>query len=65
MSQLSVNIIQAVATGTVIYVVFFEVFPKGKEIGGTGFQHVIAMTLGFLAFLPTLLLRKYKTRTGS
>ena len=57
-NQVAVQSIQAIATGTVIYVVFFEVFPKGKEIGGTGFQHVIAMTLGFLAFLPTLLMRK-------
>ena len=57
-NQVAVQSIQAIATGTVIYVVFFEVFPKGKEIGGTGFQHVLAMTLGFLAFLPTLLMRK-------
>ena len=57
-NQVAVQSIQAIATGTVIYVVFFEVFPKGKEIGGTGFQHVIAMTFGFLAFLPTLLMRK-------
>ena len=60
-NQVAVQSIQAIATGTVIYVVFFEVFPKGKEIGGTGFQHVIAMTLGFLAFLPTLLMRKLIT----
>ena len=57
-NQTAVQSIQAIATGTVIYVVFFEIFPKGKEIGGTGFQHVVAMTAGFLAFLPTLLLRK-------
>ena len=58
-NQTAVQCIQAIATGTIIYVVFFEIFPKGKEIGGTGFQHVVAMTAGFLAFLPTLLLRKY------
>ena len=57
-NQTAVQCIQAIATGTIIYVVFFEIFPKGKEIGGTGFQHVVAMTAGFLAFLPTLLLRK-------
>ena len=57
-NQVAVQSIQAIATGTIIYVVFFEVFPKGKEIGGTGFQHVIAMTAGFLCFLPTLLVRK-------
>ena len=28
--------IPAIATGTVIYVIFFEIFPKAKEIGGTG-----------------------------
>ena len=58
-NELAIQVIQGIATGMVIYVIFFEVFPKGKEIGGTGFQHVIAMTIGFLVFLPTLLLRKY------
>lgn len=43
--------------GIVLYVVFFEIFPKAKEIGGTGFQHVIAMMVGFGAFLPSLLFR--------
>ena len=60
-NDLPLQVMQGIATGTVIYVVFFEVFPKGKEVGGTGFQHVLAMTLGFLAFLPSLLLRKYST----
>ena len=58
-NQTAIQSIQGIACGTIIYVVFFEVFPKGKEIGGTGFQHVIAMTAGFLCFLPTLLVRKY------
>ena len=48
----------AIATGTVIYVIFFEIFPKAKDIGGTGFQHVISMLAGFAIFLPSLLLRK-------
>ena len=51
--------IPAIATGTVIYVIFFEIFPKAKEIGGTGFQHVISMIAGFAIFLPSLLFRKY------
>ena len=50
---------EAIATGTVIYVIFFEIFPKAKDIGGTGFQHVISMLVGFAIFLPSLLLRKY------
>ena len=50
--------IPAIATGTVIYVIFFEIFPKAKEIGGTGFQHVISMIAGFAIFLPSLLFRK-------
>ena len=52
--------LSAIATGTVVYVVFFEIFPKGKEVGGTGFQHVFAMAIGFAAFLPSLLFRKFR-----
>ena len=52
--ELPLQILQALATGTVIYVIFFEIFPKAKEIGGTGFQHVISMMIGFAVFLPTL-----------
>ena len=52
--ELPLQILQALATGTVIYVIFFEIFPKAKEIGGTGFQHVISMIIGFAVFLPTL-----------
>ena len=48
----------AVATGTVIYVVFFEIFPKAKQIGGTGFQHVISIIVGYLAFFPSIFIRK-------
>jgi hypothetical protein len=51
--------ISGIATGTVVYVVFFEIFPKGKEIGGTGFQHIVAMTLGFAIFVPSLFFRKF------
>ena len=48
----------AVATGTVIYVVFFEIFPKAKQIGGTGFQHVFSIIVGYLAFFPSIFIRK-------
>ena len=48
----------ALATGTILYVIFFEILPKAKEIGATGFQQVSAMVVGFGVFLPTLLLRK-------
>ncbi len=48
-----------IATGTIVYVVFFEIFPKAREIGGSGFRSVLAMALGFGAFLPSLLFRKH------
>ena len=48
----------AIATGAVLYVVFFEIFPKAKQIGGTGFQHVTSMILGFLVFIPSIFVRK-------
>ena len=41
-----------------MYVVFFEIIPKGKTVGGTGKQHISAMILGFAVFLPSLYLRK-------
>jgi len=55
-NDLPVQILQGIATGTIVYVIFFEIFPKAKEVGGTGFQHVSAMVLGFCIFLPSLLL---------
>ena len=50
-------LILGVATGTVLYVVFFEIIPKGKTVGGTGKQHIAAMILGFAIFLPSLYFR--------
>ena len=47
------------SVGTILYVVFFEILPKAKEIGATGFQQVLAMVVGFGVFLPTLLLHKF------
>ena len=44
-----------------MFVLFFEIFPKAVEMGGTGFQHIIAMIIGFATFLPSLLMRKYIT----
>ena len=55
----AVEVIMALASGTILYVVFFEILPKAKEIGATGFQQVLAMVVGFGVFLPTLLLRKF------
>jgi len=52
--ELPLQILQAVATGTIVYVVFFEIIPKGKQVGGTGKQHIAAMILGFALFLPSL-----------
>jgi len=53
-SKLALQIIQDIATGTVVYVIFQEIFPKAKEIGGTGAQHIIAQIIGFSIFLPSL-----------
>ena len=58
--DLPLQILQGIATGTVLYVVFFEIIPKGKEVGGTGKQHILAMILGFAIFLPSLYFREYK-----
>ena len=57
--DLPLQILQGIATGTVLYVVFFEIIPKGKQVGGTGKQHILAMTLGFAIFLPSLYFREY------
>ena len=50
-------LIVGIATGTVVYVVFFEIIPKAKTVGGTGKQHMLAMILGFCIFLPSLYFR--------
>jgi len=52
--DLPLQILQGIATGTIVYVVFFEIIPKAKTVGGTGKQHIIAMVLGFAIFLPSL-----------
>merc|ERR1711874_176686 len=53
-NDLPLQILQGIATGTIVYVVFFEIIPKAKTVGGTGKQHIIAMVLGFAIFLPSL-----------
>ena len=53
------NLFEGIATGTIIYVVFFEIFPKAKTVGGTGTQHILAMVLGFVIFIPSLYFRKH------
>ena len=50
----------ALAAGTILYVVFFEIVPRAKEVGATGVEQVTAMTAGFAVFLPTMLLRECK-----
>jgi len=52
--DLPLQILQGIACGTVVYVVFFEIIPKAKTVGGTGKQHMMAMVLGFCIFLPPL-----------
>ena len=54
MNHFLANSFVGIATGTVLYVVFFEIIPKGKIVGGTGKQHIAAMILGFAVFLPSL-----------
>ena len=61
--DLPLQILQGVATGTVLYVVFFEIIPKGKVVGGTGKQHIAAMILGFAIFLPSLYFREFLTKS--
>jgi len=47
-----------IATGTIVYVVFFEIFPKAKQMDPKGgFLNVLSMTAGFGVFLPSLLFR--------
>ena len=57
------SLIEGVAAGVILYVVFFEIFPKAKLIGGTGKQHIFAMVVGFLIFLPSIYFRKFHTNT--
>eukprot|EP00090_Calanus_glacialis_P009153 TRINITY_DN17525_c0_g1_i1.p1 TRINITY_DN17525_c0_g1~~TRINITY_DN17525_c0_g1_i1.p1 ORF type:complete len:339 (-),score=68.34 TRINITY_DN17525_c0_g1_i1:97-1113(-) len=52
--DLPLQILQGIATGTIVYVVFFEIIPKAKSVGGTGKQHILAMVIGFAMFLPSL-----------
>ena len=57
--------ISGIASGVILYVVFFEIFPKAKLIGGTGTQHMFAMIFGFLIFLPSLYFRKKHLTFGN
>jgi hypothetical protein len=50
--------IAGVATGTIVYVVFFEIFPKARQFAGAGLGRAFAMMLGFLTFFPSLLFRE-------
>jgi len=63
--NLPLQILQGVATGTIVYVVFFEIIPKAKSVGGTGRQHIIAMVLGFVIFLPSLYFHQEHDEVGS
>ena len=49
----------ALAAGTILYVVFFEIVPRAKDVGATGIEQVTAMTAGFAVFLPTMLIREW------
>ena len=52
------KVVMALAAGTILYVVFFEIVPRAKEVGATGVEQVAAMTAGFAVFLPTMLIRE-------
>jgi len=52
--DITLQVLTGIATGTILYVIFFEIFPKAKEVGGTGTQHILAMMLGVAIFLPSL-----------
>eukprot|EP00090_Calanus_glacialis_P001792 TRINITY_DN11320_c0_g1_i2.p1 TRINITY_DN11320_c0_g1~~TRINITY_DN11320_c0_g1_i2.p1 ORF type:complete len:166 (-),score=24.11 TRINITY_DN11320_c0_g1_i2:6-431(-) len=60
--DLPLQILQGLATGTILYVIFFEIFPKAKQVGGTGTQHIFAMVLGFAIFIPSLYFRKFQEK---
>eukprot|EP00091_Calanus_sinicus_P015433 TRINITY_DN33687_c0_g1_i1.p1 TRINITY_DN33687_c0_g1~~TRINITY_DN33687_c0_g1_i1.p1 ORF type:complete len:193 (-),score=13.50 TRINITY_DN33687_c0_g1_i1:22-525(-) len=62
--DLPLQILQGIATGTIIYVIFFEIFPKAKQVGGTGTQHILATMLGFLIFIPSLYLHSAEHHHG-
>lgn len=51
---LPLQLLQGLATGTIVYIIFFEIFPKAQKTGGSGIQHTVAITLGFALFLPSL-----------
>jgi len=57
-SSVAVEVVMALAAGTILYVVFFEIVPRAKEVGATGVEQVVAMTAGFAVFLPTMLLHE-------
>ncbi len=60
--EVGTQFLQGLAIGVIIYVVFFEVFPKARKIGEVakidGMFNVLAMISGFILFIPSLILRK-------
>ena len=58
LSYYSYCALQGLATGTIVYVVFLEILPKARSVGGTGFSHLAAIIAGFLIFLPSVYIRK-------
>ena len=53
--------VQGLAAGGVLYVVFTELLPKARLLGGGGggALQVAAMLGGFLLFLPVIYLREF------
>ena len=50
--------VQGLAAGVILYVVFTELLPKARLLGGGGALQVAAMLGGFLLFLPVIYLRE-------
>jgi len=63
--DLPLQIVQGIATGTILYVIFFEIFPKAKLVGGTGTQHILAMMIGVAIFLPSLYFHNHEHDHGA
>ena len=61
--------VQGLAAGVILYVVFTELLPKARLLGGGGggALQVAAMLGGFLLFLPVIYLRELSptSRTSS
>ena len=54
------QVVQGLAAGVILYVVFTELLPKARLLGGGGVLQVAAMLGGFILFLPVIYLRELR-----